>query len=332
LEQALMRPVPGGWVRDLAGLVAAAAFALSAAAVEPAKPYRIGVINEAWAVNHPTLDGLKEGLRELGLLEGRDVVYDVHFTRGKPGAADAAAANLVKAGVDLVFTSNEAPALAAKKATQRIPVVFTLVGDPVAIGLVDKLAYPGGNLTGISSRATDLAPKRLEILKELVPGLRRVWFIYYSGDITEATAHRNLNDAAHRLGVALLPRPVNDAGTLKAALKEIAPGDGILSPSSNTLDIPVAVLETQISSRVPAIYPSGIWTSHGALISYGPDFRAQGVQAARLVIKLLRGVKPADVPVEGAENIDLAFNVKMIGLLGLTIPPKILFGANAVYR
>lgn len=324
--------VRGGWLRTLAAILAAVAFSFPAAAAESAKPYRIGVINEAWAANHPTLEGLKEGLRELGLVEGREVVYDVHFTRGKPGAADAAAVALVKAGVDLIFTSDEAPTLAAKKATQRIPVVFTLVGDPVAIGLVDTLAYPGGNLTGISSRATDLAPKRLEILKDLIPALRRVWFIYYSGDITDAAAHRKLDDAAHRLGLELLPRPVNDAGKLKEALKEIRPGDGVLSPSSNTLDIPVTMLETQLNSRVPAIYPSAIWASHGALVSYGPDFRAQGVQAARLVAKLLRGIKPKDVPVEGAENIDLAFNVKTVGLLGLTIPPKILFGANAIYR
>lgn len=327
-----MRSTRSGWVGDLATLVVAAALAQSAAAAEPTRPYRIGVINEAWAANHPTVEGLKEGLSGLGLLEGREVVYEIHFTRGKPGAADAAAAALVKAGVDLIFTSEEAPALAAKKATQQIPVVFTLVGDPVAIGLVDTLAYPGVNLTGISSRATDLAPKRVEILKDLVPALRRVWFIYYSGDITDATAHRKLENAAQRLGVGLLPRPVNDAEKLKEALKEISPGDGILSPSSNTLDIPVAILDTQLNSRVPAIYPSAIWASHGALVSYGPDFRAQGVQAARLVFKLLRGVKPKDVPVEGAENINLAINLKTVGLLGLTIPPRILFGASAIYR
>lgn len=323
----------GSWVWDLTGLAAAAVFALSAVAAEPAKPYRIGVINEAWAANHPTLDGLKEGLRELGLVEGSNVVYDVHFTRGKPGAADAAAAALVKTGVDLILTSDEAPTRAAKKATQRIPIVFTLVGDPVAIGLVDTLAYPGGNLTGISSRSTDLAPKRLEILQELVPTLKRVWFVYYSGDITDAAAHRNLDDAAGRLGLELLPRPVNDAGALKEALKEIRPGDGVVSPSSNTLDIPVAVLETQLGSRrVPAIYTSAIWTRNGALVSYGPDFRAQGVQAARLVAKILQGARPKDVPVEGAKNINLAFNVKAVAVLGLSVPPRIFFGANSIYR
>lgn len=324
----------GSWREQLAGLVATAVLALSlpASAAQPAKPYRIGIVNEAWAANHPTVEGLKQGLRELGLVEGRDVVYEVHFTRGKPGAADAAAAALVKSGVDLLFTSDDTPTLAAKRATRNIPVVFTLVGDPVAVGLVDTLAYPGGNLTGISSRATELAPKRLEILKQLVPELRRVWFVYYSGDTTDSATHRRLDDAAGELGLKLLPRPVTDADGVAAAMKEIEASDGVVCPSGNTLDIPVAILETQATKRFPAIYPSAIWTSHGALASYGPDFRAQGVQAARLVAKLLRGIRPKDLPVEGAEKINLAINLKTIGLLRLTVPPKILFGASAIYR
>lgn len=324
----------GGWRQQLAALVVAAVLthSLPASAAQPAKPYRIGVINEAWAANHPTVEGLKHGLRELGLVEGRDVVYEVRFTRGKPGAADAAAADLVRSGVDLLFTSDDTPTLAAKKATQRIPVVFTLVGDPVAVGLVDALAYPGGNLTGISSRATELAPKRLEILKQLVPELRRVWFIYYSGDITDSASRQRLEDAARELGLELLPRPVNDADGVTAAIKEIRASDGVVSPSSNTLDIPVAILEAQATRLFPAVYPSAIWTSHGALASYGPDFRAQGVQAARLVDKLLRGIRAEDLPVEGAEKINLAINLKTIGMLRLTVPPKILFGVSAVYR
>jgi putative tryptophan/tyrosine transport system substrate-binding protein len=327
-----MYPRRGERMRAFAAFLAAVALSVTAVAAETAKPYRIGVINEAWAANHPTLEGLKEGLRELGLVEGRDVVYDVHFTRGKPGAADAAAAELIKSGVDLLFTSDDAPTLAAKKATQRIPVVFTLVGDPVAVGLIDTLAYPGGNLTGVSSRATDLAPKRLEMLKYLIPNLRRVWFIYYSGDITDSAAHRKLDDAAHQLGLELLPRPVNDAGGVKAAIGEIKPGDGVLSPSSNTLDIPVAILEAQLGTRFPAIFPSAIWASHGALASYGPDFREQGVQAARLVAKILRGAQPKDLPVEGAKNINLALNLKTVGVLRLSIPPRIFFAANTIYR
>ncbi|MCE9641978.1 MAG: ABC transporter substrate-binding protein [Betaproteobacteria bacterium] len=312
---------------------AALAFLVFAASVADAQPahrlYKIGVLNEAWAANHPAVDGLKEGLREQGFVEGRDVTYEVRFTKGAPGATAAAAEELVKAGVDLIFTSNEPATLAAKKATQSIPVVFTLVGDPVLTGMVASLARPGGNLTGISSRATELAPKRLEVLKTLVTGLKRVWFVYHSSDITDTAALPSVRDAASRLQLELMVRPVNDAADLELALKEIKPGDAVLAPAVDTLDIPAAILE---AAKVPSVFPAALWVGHGALVSYGPDFRAQGVQAARLIAKILRGARPQDLPVEGAERIDLAVNVNTARQQGLTVPPKILFRANVVQR
>ena len=133
----------------------------------PPRPYRIGVLNEAWAANHPTVEGLKAGLRARGLAEGRDVTFEVHFTEGKSDALPAEARALIKANVDLIFTNNEAAALAAKDATQQIPIVFTLVGNPVAAGIVADLARPGGNLTGIAGGATQIVAKRIEILRTL---------------------------------------------------------------------------------------------------------------------------------------------------------------------
>src|SRR5215468_779103 len=155
---------------------------MPAEAQESRRPYRIGVLNEAWAANHPTVAGLKAGLRELGLEEGRHVAFDIRFTEGNSEATSRAAAELVQAGVDLIFTSNEAATLAAKAATTTIPVVFTLVGDPVAAGIVTQLAHPEANLTGVSSLTTELVPKRLEALKTLIPGLRRVFAFYYGAD------------------------------------------------------------------------------------------------------------------------------------------------------
>jgi putative ABC transport system substrate-binding protein len=308
-------------------------FAASAAAAQPAhRLHRIGVLNEAWAANHPAVDGVKEGLRELGFAEGRDVAYEIRFTRGDPRATAAAAEELVKSGVDLIFTSGEAATLAAKKATRRIPVVFTLVGDPVAGGVVQTRVYPGGNLTGISSRAAELAPKRLEILKTLVPELRRVWFVYYAGDVADSSAFSTLYGAAPKLGLELLARAVNNAAELAAALKEIKPGDALFAPVSDTLDIPVAIHETELASRVPAVFPSAIWVSHGAVLSYGPDFRAQGVQAARLIAKILRGTRPQDLPVEGADRVDVAVNLSTARRLGLRVPQKILVRANLIHR
>lgn len=327
-----MDPVRGGWVRAFGTLVAVAVLSSTAAAAESARPYRIGVINEAWAANHPAIEGLKAGLRELGLAEGQDVVFDIHFTRGKPGAADDAAQALLKAGVDLIFTSDHAPTLAARKATQRIPIVFTLVGDPVAVQLVDSLASPGGNVTGVSSLNTELAPKRLELLKHLVPNVRRVWFIYDGAGATDLAVIAKLELAAQRLGVELVFRAVDDAATLSRTLKELKPGDALFSPASNTLDLPATILESALASSTPAVFPSSLWVTHGGLISYGSDFRAQGMQAARLVAKILRGARPQDVPVEGAENIHLALNLKTVRLLGLTVPRTMLFRADIVQR
>jgi putative ABC transport system substrate-binding protein len=317
------------WLMFAAAIAIVVIAPLAAAA---ASPYRIGVITEAWAANHPAVEGLKEGLREFGLIEGRDVAFDIHFTLGKSEATAAAAAALVKAGVSLIFTSGEAAVLAARNATPRIPIVFTLVGDPVAVGIVKTLAHPGGNITGVTSRVPELAPKRLEILKTLAPEIRRVWFVYYGGDVTDTAALGNLYDAASKLGVEVLGRAVNDASQLTQIFREFRPGDAFLAPSSDTLDIPVAIHEMAVASRAPAIFQSAIWVSHGAVVSYGPDLRAQGVQAAHLVAKIIRGAKPQDVPVEGAEHIHLGLNLKSAGLLGLPVPRKLLFRANVVER
>jgi len=291
--------------------------------------YRIGVLNEAWAANHPAVEGLKAGLREQGFIEGRDVIYDIRFTKGEPGATSKAAKELVQSGVDLIFTSNEPATLAAKEATQRIPIVFTLVGDPVLTGIVASLARPGGNLTGISSRAAELAPKRLEALKNMVPALQRVWFIYHRSDITDAGALAGLGDAARRLGLELVERAVNDADEVARALKEARPGDGVLAPVVDTLDIPAIVLE---AARIPSVFPTALWVEHGALVSYGPNFRAQGLQSARLAAKILRGARPQDLPVEGADRIDLAVNLSTARQLQLAVPPRVLFRASVIQR
>jgi putative ABC transport system substrate-binding protein len=296
------------------------------------RQYRVGVLNEAWAANHPTVEGLKAGLRDLGLVEGRDVTFDIRFTEGNPEAIPGAAEALVKAGVDLLFTSNEAATLAAKAVTRTRPIVFTLVGDPVAAGIVRQLAHPGGNLTGVSSLTTELVGKRLEALKALVPAVTRVTAIHYAADPSSLAAVLKAQEAGPRLGLAVVARPVVDARELEAALRDIPPRDGLLPPDIATLDIPAAMLETSLSARIPAVFPSSLWVGHGGLASYGPDYRAQGVQAARLVAKILRGARPEDLPVEGADKIDLAVNLKTAALLGLSVPRKLLLRADLVRR
>lgn len=314
----------------LAGVVVFGTF--HAEAQDARRTFRIGVLNEAWAANHPAVEGLKAGLREFGLLEGRNVSFDIRFTEGKPGAMPAAAAALVKAGVDLIFTSNEAATSAARDATRSIPIVFTLVGDPVAANIVASLAHPGGNLTGVSSRSTQLTPKRLEFLKTVVPGVRRVWFIHHIDDVTDNAAIAVAAKEARKINLEVVPRPVSGPDEVLRALKEFGPGDALASPSVDTLDIPATLLEESLKSGIPAVFPAALWVGHGGLISYGPDFHAQGMQAARLVAKILRGALPRDLPVEGADKIDLAINLKTAAQIGVVVPRKVMLRADVIRR
>ncbi|HEX9673928.1 MAG TPA: ABC transporter substrate-binding protein [Burkholderiales bacterium] len=318
-----------------ARILLATALALLATSVEAAegrRQYRIGVLNEAWAANHPTVEGLRTGLRELGFEEGRDVVFDIRFTQGKPEATPAAAEALVKAGVDLIFTSNESATRAAKNATQMIPIVFTLVGDPVISGIVKTVAKPGENITGVSSLTTELAAKRLEILTILAPKVRRVWAIHYGDDPSSIAAIWSAEAAAKQLKVEIVSRPVYNAQQLEHAVKSVRPGDALLPPEVGTLDVPAALLELSISSRIPAVFATSLWVGHGGLVSYGSDYHAEGVQAARLVAKILRGARPGDLPVEGADKIDLAVNLKTASALGVAVPRKIILRADTIRR
>jgi putative ABC transport system substrate-binding protein len=319
-------------LRGAAVLAAAATLVGSPAQADPARPYRIGVLNEAFAANHPTVEGLKAGLRALGLAEGRDVTFELHFTEGKRDELPAEARALIKANVDLIFTNNEAAALAAKDATQQIPIVFTMVGNPVAAGIVPDLARPGGNLTGIAGGAAQIVAKRIEILRTLMPKMRRVWFVYRAGDPTDKAAVAAADLAARYLKVELLPRSVENADQLKRALLELRPGDGLLSPEMDALGITAAILDKSVKSRVPAVFTTAHWVARGGLAAYGPDLYAQGVQAAGIVARVLQGTRPQDLPVESADDIALAINLETARLLSLEVPRKILFRADVIQR
>jgi putative tryptophan/tyrosine transport system substrate-binding protein len=306
--------------------------ALDAAAQSARRVYRVGVLNDAWAANHPTVEGLKAGLRELGLEEGRDVKFDIRFTEGKLEAMPAAATALAKAGVDLIVTSQYAATQAAKEATTQIPIVFTLVSDPVAAGIVANLARPEGNVTGVTSLQAELVGKRLEILKILVPNVRRVWIVHHSGDPSAAPMISQALSAGPLLKIDMVPRGVMTPEDLALALRSVRPGDALLAPETSNLDIPTAILQTSLSARIPAAFSAALWVGHGGLVSYGPDYYAHGFQAAYLVARILRGVRPADVPVEETDKIDLAVNLKTADLLGITVPRKILLRADAFRR
>ena len=299
---------------------------------EAPRPFRVGVLNAAWAASHPTVEGLKAGLKELGLEDGRDVTFDIRFTEGKLDAMPAAAAALVQGGVDLIFTSQEAATQAARHATKSVPIVFTLVGDPVAAGIVVKLAQPGGNVTGVSSLHTELVAKRLEVLKTIAPSVRRIWLIYDGVDLSTVPMVRKALEAAQRMKLEVMPKGVLDTNELKQVLREVRRDDAVLAPEGSNPDLAIAIIEQSLAVRVPAVFGTALWVGYGGLVSYGADYYAQGAQAAALVAKIRRGARPQDLPVEGAEKIDLAVNLKSADLLGLTVPRKILLRADAFRR
>ena len=303
-----------------------------AAAQRARAPYRVGILNDARAANHPAVQGLKAGLAEAGLQESRDVIFDVKLTDGNPERMLAAARALVTSGVDVIFTSGDGATLTAKTATQIIPVVFTLVGDPVAAGVVKSLAKPNGNLTGVSSLTTELVPKRLEALKTLAPSLRRVWAISHGADAAAGAAGARALEVSSRFGIEVALRTIRTPDELEQILESLRPGDALLVPDVAAMDVSARLLETSLARRIPAVFSSELWVSHGGLVSYGADYRAQGVQAARLVWKILRGAQPRDLPVEGADRVILAVNLKTVAAFGLTAPRQILFRADIIRR
>lgn len=321
-------------LRFLTALVGAAvALAPGTAGTQQAKPtYRIGVLTSAFAPNHPAVEGLKAGLKALGQEEGRDVVFDIRFSRGEPELMPAFAAELVKAGVDLLYTTNDVSAQVVKATGSRIPMVFVNVGDPVALGLVAAAAHPGGNVTGVSGLNIELGAKRLEILKAIAPSVRRVWAICGAGDRQSLAAARVARDAGPRLKLEVRVQAVNTAEDLARALKALRSGDGLLAPVTPLKDLPGRVLEASLASRLPAVFPAAFWIRYGALVSYGADYYAEGVQAARLVARILGGARPRDLPVEGANKIELGINLKTAKTFGLPVPQALLMRADQVVQ
>src|SRR5262249_33553502 len=233
----------------------------------------------------------------------------------------------------------EAATRAAIAATPTIPIVFAGVGDPVAAGIVKAVAHPGGNVTGGSGLGTELAPKRLGLLKALVPAVRRGRAIHHVDDPSAAAAARGAQEVAPGLGVEVVAPSVRTAEELVNILKGIAQGDGLLAPYDTILNIPGQMLVASLWARLPVIYPVAFWargavpgapeSGLGGLAAYGSDYEAEGMQAARRVAEALRGAMPRDLPVEGAQ-VRLVINLKTAKALRLTIPSSILARADEI--
>jgi len=301
-------------------------------AAQPHRLVKIGALTEAWGPN-PAIVGFRDGLKELGYREDQDFVIGVRFTQGNPAELPAAARDLVKRGVDLIVASGGGNAAkAAQASTHRIPIVFIGESDPVGRGLVKSFARPGGNITGIADLETELAPKKLEIFRELVPGLKRVLLVY---DATNASAIERLTvyrDAAQRLGLTLVEKPVRSEEEARAAISGIRKGEaeGIVSPRVLSLNISGFILEFAPKRGIPTMFDEAFFVERGALASYSANTHELGRQAARLVDKILKGAKPSDLPVEQPTRFELVINMKAAKALGLTIPQSLLLRADRV--
>lgn len=302
-------------------------------AAERTKSIRIGVLTDSWGPT-PGVVGLRDGLKDLGYRENEDFVIGVRFTQGNIAALPQAARELVKQRVDILFTNNPAPAKAAQMATNRIPIVFYGAGDPVGLGLIKSFAHPGGNITGVTDLDLELDSKRLEIFKEMIPGLTRVLFPYDKADAFSVAQAKIFRDSAVRLKIMLIEKTVATQKEAQATFDRIRKNEvhGVVVPRSLSFNIPGLAVEATSQKRIPTMFFGPWYVEQGGLASYGPDFYQSGRQAARLVDKILKGTNPREIPVEVNNNIEFVVNLKVATAMGIKIAPEALYKATRVIR
>lgn len=319
----------------LAFSAAPVALSPSAKAQQAKKIPRIGVLfNTTSASGASVLHAFKQGLRELEYNEGNNILLEYRYANGMLERLPALAAELVRLKVDVILASGTPAARAAMVATEAVPIV-TVSGDPVETGVANSLARPGGNITGLSSQALELSGKRLELLKEILPKVTRVAVLGSSINPGNAQGLKQTELAARALGLTLQNLDARDSKAIEAAFRTAgaAPVDAMLvltSPIFNTHR--PHVTDLAIKSRLPAIYDRREYVYDGGLMSYGTNFADLYRRAALYVDKILKGVKPSDLPVEQPTKFELVINLKTAKQIGLTMPANVLARADRVIR
>jgi putative ABC transport system substrate-binding protein len=313
---------------------------LVADAQQAAKAPLIGYLAANLAAGLHRLEAFRQGLRDLGYVEGRNLVIESRSAEGKFERLPALAAELVALKVDVIVTAEGTPAaLAAKQATRTLPIVFATAGDPVASGLVTSLARPGGNVTGLSILSSpELVGKYLELLKQAAPGVSRVAVLWQRGVLGERTDKDMLKEAdvaARALGVRLqfveargsadFDRAFSDMTSARAGALTVLGSNMFLGERRRLVDLAA-------KNRLPAVYPWREFVDAGGLMVYGPSLQDLSRRAATYVDKILKGAKPADLPVEQPTKFELVINLKTAKALGLTIPPSLLGRADEVIQ
>jgi putative ABC transport system substrate-binding protein len=320
------------WAATLAVLLVSGGLLGGGRAAQRDRPVRIGALTTSWGPT-PMIVGLRDGLLKLGYREHEDFELGVRFTQGEVAALPAAARQLVQHGVDLIIADDDESARAAQQATSRIPIVFISVADPVGLGLVESFARPGGNITGVTDLELQLGPKRLQVFQSLIPDMKRVLVTYDATDVYGAKAVKSYRQAAQSLGIELVERGVRTQEEARAVLSQVRKDevDGILGLPGPTLNINGYIMEFA-APAIPTMFSTLFFVERGGLAAYGQDFFESGRQAARLADRILKGAKPAELPVEMNAKIEFSINLKVAKALGLVIPPEVLYQADRLIR
>ena len=315
---------------------AVAAWPLAVRAQQPERMRRIGVLM-ALSANDPEAQArvaaFLQGLQELGWSVGHNVIVDIRWSADSNADARKYAAELVALAPDVILAQGSSPVASLLQVTSTVPIVFTNVADPVGAGYVDSLARPGGNITGFAPFEYSMSGKWLQLLKEIAPGVTRV-AVFRDPSIAAGPGQFGvIQVAAPSLGVELRPFAVRDEGEIERALALFAqsPNSGLIvtggPQAASHRDLIIALAARH---RLPAVYYARYWAAAGGLISYGPDFLDQFRRAAGYVDRILKGEKPADMPVQAPTKYELVINLKTAKALGLTIPPSLLARADEV--
>jgi len=305
-------------------------------AQEPTKIPRIGYFIVASPyTSAAATEAFRQGLRERGYVEGKNILIEYRYAEGKLDRLPALAAELVRLQVDIIVSGGALTTRSAKQATMTIPIVMAADNDPVRNGFVASLARPGGNVTGLASLTPEISGKRLDILRETIPSLSRLAVLGSSTEPGNTLSLRETQVAAAEFGVKLVYFDVADSNTVRAAFQAAskARADAILVLSGTVVNQRrTEIVHLALKSRLPAIYYAPVWVEDGGLMSYGPSFSDLNRRAAYFVDRILKGAKPANMPVEQPRNFELVINLKTAKQIGLTIPPDVLALTHKVIR
>ena len=301
---------------------------------QPAKPERIGVIHlgEVFAT---LVDGLRAGLKELGLQDGKQFILDVHDLKGDLKSAQRVAETLEREKVKLIFTNTTPITGDAFKATKNTPIVFAVGSDPVASGFAKSFGQPGGRLTGIQYLARDLTGKRLEILKEFLPKLRQVVAFYDPGSTIAVEGFKLGRAEAQRINIKLAERQVKSIDEINGALDALKAGEFdayLYMPDPMVVSQAPRIVEVALAKRLPTMFHDQVVVARGALASYGQSYFDIGRRSAKYVQRVLNGTPPAELRIDTIDDVELAFNLITAKQLGVTIPPNVLARAKKVIR